>query len=507
MTKRSALCLSFGLAIATAFGCSGSTEKASSTSAGTTTGGSAGTTGGWIEPVTPPTISPASGTVNNDFKALAHSDPGATICFRTDGQKPTCDRMTAACTGGAQTYNGVSQIPINGTLTTAATGSVTVLAIACQPGEPPSDGSSESYILQVAAPTMSGPAGPATLPFEGSTPLDPQISTATLSSTSNVQMWYTVGASPTAPPTCSSGAGPLPATGTGSSGLVSDATGGIKSFLTSTTFQVIGCKTGYLPSLVSTIAYNVQLNPPTILAVNSLEDGGFWPAKQTSFDYNVTFEVDDHLNAGSSDTLCVVVGSSMPACDSSGSCDAGMPITPGGAIVGSFQIGNPRSYSELISGIACGPADLSASTVTTSGPYELLLPPVTSQPPPAGLAIPNDGGALHITLQESAANPNDPPSAQPVAYDYICWAEDNMTVPSCSMDCPQSQDGAMNGVLLGEQHGGATVQPPLAYNGALTEAYFPTGATLVGVGCLNSSPPPAVLFGPAPVVDIVISAP
>ncbi len=100
--------------------------------------------------------------------------------------------------------------------------------------------------------------------------------------------------------------GPIPATGSASSGLISTAAGGIQSFTSSTTFQVIGCKQGYLPSAVTPIAYTVQLNPPTILAVNSTEDGGFWPASVTSFDYNATFQVDDTLNVGSSDYLCVV---------------------------------------------------------------------------------------------------------------------------------------------------------------------------------------------------------
>ncbi len=352
---------------------------------------------------------------------------------------------------------------------------------------------------------MSNPNGPARLFFDGSKPLDPQISTSTLSTTSNVQLWYTVGASPAASPTCTSGAGPLPATGTGSSGPISDAPGGLQSFLTSTTFQVIGCKTGYLPSAVTSIAYDVQLNSPTVLAVNSAEDAGFWPAEQTSFDYDVTFALDDHLNAAASDTLCLVVGPSMPICDPSGACDAGTPITPGGAIVGAFHIGNATTYSELISAIACGPSGLTSSTVTTSGPYELLLDPVSSQPA-TGLAIPSDGSGLQVTLVQGAANPDDPPSAQTRAFDYICWTEDGST-PSCYMDCPQSQGGSIDNVLQGDQHGGVTAQPPTSGQGALNKATFPAGVTLVGVGCLLSSPPPAVVFGPSPVADVVISAP
>ncbi len=130
MTKRSAFFLSIALVTSTAFGCGGS-STASSTSSGTT-GGSAATTGGSGGPVTPPKIQPASETANNDFKAIALSDPGRTICFGTDGQKPSCDMATAACTGGAQTYNGTTQIAIDGTLTKPATGSVTLVVIACQ---------------------------------------------------------------------------------------------------------------------------------------------------------------------------------------------------------------------------------------------------------------------------------------------------------------------------------------------------------------------------------------
>ncbi len=377
--------MSLGLwLLAGASGCGSSTGSSGSSTgaAGTTTGG---TTGPSLPP-TAPKFLPLGETSNNDINVIAlDKNTNATICFRTDGTAPTCDLTTAACTGEAQTYNGTTQIPVTGAVTNPTTGQVTVQAIACLPGLAPSKVGSAVYILQVATPTMSAPAGNVTIPFEGAKALDPLISTTTVSTNNNVQIWYTVGAPPAVAPTCSSGAGPIPETGSASSGLVSSAAaGGIQNFITSTTFQVIACKQGYLPSAVTTFAYTIQLNPPGVLAVSSSEDGGFWPTSQKSFDYNATFQVDDSLNAGAADYLCVVVGTATAVCDPSGDCDAGTMLSPGGGISGSFQIGNQLTYTVPISTVACGKPDLVDSAAATGGPFSLLLDPVTSMLPAFG---------------------------------------------------------------------------------------------------------------------------
>ena len=124
-------------------------------------------------------------------------------------------------------------------------------------------------MLRVAAP-LSNPNGPARLFFDGSKPLDLDLDLDTLDN-SNVQLWYTVGASPAASPTTSRGA--IPTAGTNSSGPSVMRQVGSRAFSTSTTFQVIGCKTGARRKRpVTSIAYDVQLNSPTVLAVNSAED-------------------------------------------------------------------------------------------------------------------------------------------------------------------------------------------------------------------------------------------
>jgi hypothetical protein len=210
------------------------------------------------------------------------------------------------------------------------------------------------------------------------------------------------------------------------------------------------------------------------------------------------------LNAGATDYLCVVVGSATAVCDSSGACDAGTVVSPGGTISGSFQIANAQTFTEPLSGVACGNADLEDSEVTTGGPYSILLDRVTSDPA-SGASIPSDGSALQIVLGQSSPNPDDPQPATSPTYDYICWTEDGSS-PSCDMDCPQSGGGAIGGILQGQQHAmGAMVQLPLTEPGDLNNTNFPTGVTLVAIGCLNSTPPPAIDYGPSPLADIAIN--
>ncbi len=109
-----------------------------------------------------------------------------------------------------------------------------------------------------------------------------------------------------------------------------------------------------------------------------------------------------------------------------------------------------------------------------------------------------------MTLEQSLPNLDDPQPATSPAYDYICWTEDGSS-PSCDMDCPSTGE-SISGVLQGQQHSNGTmVQLPSSGAGALNDTNFATGTTLVAIGCLNSTPPPTIDYGPSPVADVAIN--
>ena len=115
-----------------------------------------------------PVIVPSSTKASNDFMAsITDSDSTLTICYRLDGSLPTCT-PTGQCSTGSSTYNGGSQISINGSLTPLVnppTGAVTVTAIACDSagnvadcsGGPNGVGCEADYVLEVADPFMTNP--------------------------------------------------------------------------------------------------------------------------------------------------------------------------------------------------------------------------------------------------------------------------------------------------------------------------------------------------------------
>ena len=222
----------------------------------------------------PVTFSQQSSTQNNDFPLGLSDTPGANICYSVDGvTTPTCT-AAGTCISPALTYNQILQI--NGSLPpNPATGSVTVTAIACAAGETPSTSVSQTFILQVAQPTMSlaGNAVPAgtgvqNVPWPtAAAGLTPTIQSATQNSivvTDPVALWYTFGT--TTPPTCTTGNGGLsvtnPTTFNGVVEVGNNATPPLQT--TNQTYQVIGCKQGYLPSTVNTFPLTIQMNAPVL---------------------------------------------------------------------------------------------------------------------------------------------------------------------------------------------------------------------------------------------------
>jgi hypothetical protein len=229
----------------------------------------------------PVTFSQQSSTQNNDFPLGLSDTPGANICYSIDGvTTPTCT-AAGTCVSPSLTYNQVLQI--NGTLPpNPATGSVTVTAIACEAGLPSSTPVSQTFVLQVAQPTMvlAGNAVPAgtgvqNVPWPtGTTGLQPTIQTATQASitvTDPVVLWYTLGG--TTAPTCTTGNGGVsvtnPTTFNGIAQTGNGATPPVQN--TNQTYEVIGCKQGYLPSTVNTFPVTIQLRPPVLLPTGTYD--------------------------------------------------------------------------------------------------------------------------------------------------------------------------------------------------------------------------------------------
>jgi len=321
-----------------------------------------------------PLFSPWSEPSDNDIPVSVTGDPGVTICYRTDGLLPTCDstKNPATCTNGTVTYVSTSGIEVTGAgsaandaVTDPATGQVTITALACETGFPAcgcvNGACSATYTLQAAAPTMTAPAGGSTVPYLPGAGYDPTIGTATLSTTSDVQLWYTVGAPPATPPTCGTGIGPIPATGGGSSGLITSATGGV-TFDENVTYQAIACKPGYLPSAVTTISYDVQLDPPSFSP-----PGGTYSGPQA-------VSVVDTANAGAtgSEWTCVTTDGSAPHCSPT-ACSAGTQYVTGGGtvpVVFSSTSDDVDVSGAVLYAVACGAAYVE-SAEGTSGPYTL----------------------------------------------------------------------------------------------------------------------------------------
>jgi hypothetical protein len=76
-----------------------------------------------------PPFQPTSQVATHPFTVTAGLCPGDTLCYRLDGNTPTCSK--GACTGGSSTFDIQKGIAIDGTVTDPTTGKVTLTAIAC----------------------------------------------------------------------------------------------------------------------------------------------------------------------------------------------------------------------------------------------------------------------------------------------------------------------------------------------------------------------------------------
>jgi hypothetical protein len=191
--------------------------------------------------VIPPTLTPSSKTSDDDFLVQATYNPaGATLCYTLDGSVPTC-AANGTCSGTTRTYEGATWIPIDGQVTNAATGQVTVEVMACVQGWAPSPVTMQVYTLQAAPPTMTNP-GPGTTFAADAGAITPTLASDTVSSLAvvdPVSIQTTAGSA--TPPTC--------ATGTANTNPTT------LSITADTSLQAITCKPGYLPSAVMTFDY------------------------------------------------------------------------------------------------------------------------------------------------------------------------------------------------------------------------------------------------------------
>ncbi len=381
-----------------------------------------------------PSFNPTASVQNNDFLlALTTTTAGATICFTLDGSTPSCSN--GSCQGSAQTYNGQTQIPINGNVTNPATGEVTVNAIACKANAPSSTSLAQKYTLQVATPKLAGP-DPGQYDYTN-TSLTPLLSTAT---TGTVNALYSTSASNL--PSCTTG---LPVTGNlPTSWNISESSG-------NQTFYFAACKAGYKGSDVYTASYDFKLAQPT-----------FNPA---GGDYDKTQNVAvTNPNAGvSNDWLCTTSDGSAPACGTTqGTC--------GGTGVSGGTVGVLTDGTSLKS-IVCGssPAFVT-SDAADSGAYNLDLDPIEFTPP-NGTPVNAGTGQLAVTIDQ------DTTGGAGQTYSFICWSVDG-TTPDCTCTAAGLTKTSGNSV-------------------SVPAASVTAGTTIKAIACDDGSSPAGSALAPA----------
>ena len=392
----------------------------------------------------PPAPNPLAGTLNNDFHlGLTSATPGATICFTLDGSTPTC--TGGVCQGTSQTYNAQTQVPITGTVTNAANGEVTVNAISCLTGDTNGVMAAQTYTLQVAQPTIQGPA-PGVLTYNAANPsVTPTIASVTNGATGLTTINAGIGANVS----CANGtplANPLPAPF-----FVGETTG-------ASTFWVVGCKPGYAQSAVETGAFTVNLNEPTFSPL-----GG-----EHVYDAPVAVSVNDTANLGAvGEYVCVTADGSAATCGAAGACGGTGVSAPGGktsvvsfpaSTVGAGQV---NVNGAVLQAVACtGATDIFVDSGSfTSGTYQLKLDPVEFVPA-GGTPIPASG-SLPVVVKQNGAG---------LAYDFLCYSQNGTSIPDCTCNAPG----------LTEALGNTTAITVTA-----------STATVMAVGCLNP-PVPAV---------------
>jgi len=370
----------------------------------------------------PPAFNPPSTTQNNDFLVeLTDSAAGATICFAYGAAStPTCTvtATAATCTGTSQTYNAGAglaapgSVTINGGVTSSA-GTVTVNAIACVPGSGTSEVASQVYTLQVATPTMQGPAPSATLPYLAAG-YNPTVSSTTAGSS----LRFTTDGSTA---TCATGMAPTAAMGTNPA---------IFPTATNATYDAVGCKTGYAPSAAALFTYGIVLPTPTFVdsttPANAEGTGTYDGAPTVAF------------SAAAATFYCSTTDSSAPACGTTagvcahGTVGATLAITTTGTVVN--VVACSLSYNASAAGTATYTLQLDPPALDVPGCSETLPAVGTScvagapTTPVLSYDIPATASATFVTHVEETIG-TVPASATQAGYQFVC-AQSGGT-PSC----------------------------------------------------------------------------
>jgi len=395
-----------------------------------------------------PSFTPTQTTQNNDFTVqISDATAGAIICYTLGTTAPSCSTTatTALCDMGSSTYT--SPIAVSPTVTTG--GSVEIQALACVPGAAASTVTKTQYTLQVATPSITPAPGNVTW----SSTLMGTLTTAT----SGATIYYTSN-------------GMQPSCGTPVTG---QQTYSGPFALQSATYWAIACETGFVDSAAAgPFAYMVGLNPPTIS-----------PAAGT-FNTALNLSVGNSANPSSSwvcaSTSANGTTNATPACGpTAGACSTGT------SNIGSLNVVNGNQ----VQAIACA-TSLTASAVTTQGPYVLdLAPPViTATPNPLTGAHPST-----LTLA-MAASPD-------VQGGWMCWQQ-NPAVgqnPTCGSTANSCSVGTSS-----------TASMPAAANfsagDTLAAVTCPGSAAVTGAGYAASSVASFVFSGAGQALSPVISA-
>jgi len=436
--------------------------------------------------LTPPAFNPPSTTQNNDFLVELTDSPGSTICFAYGAAStPTCavTATSATCTGTSQTYNAGAGLGATGSVSinagvTSAAGTVTVNAIACEPGNATTAVISQVYTLQVATPTMQGPAPSATLPYLAAG-YNPTVSSTTAGSS----LRFTTDGSTA---TCATGMSPTAAMGTNPA---------IFPTATNATYDAVGCKTGYAPSAAALFTYGIVLPTPTFVDSTTpaiAEGTGTYDGAPT-----VNFV------AAAASFYCYSTGATAPACGTT----AG--VCASGTAAGSLAI---TTTGTVVKVVACS-LTYNASAVGTATYTLMLDPPALDVPgctetlPAVGTScragaptipvlsydIPATATASFVTDIEETIG-TVPASATQAGYQFVC-AESGGT-PSCLAT------GCSTGSTL-------ISAPSTAFKTALTVPLAAAGVVTAGsswsvIGCPGDISPG---FAPSAVTTVQFALP
>lgn len=443
--------------------------------------------------LTPPAFNPTSTTQNNDFLVSLTDKAGATICFSFGvGSTPTCtvSATTASCTGTSQTYNAgaglnaTGSVTINGGVTSAA-GTVTVNAIACEPGNATTTPVSQVYTLQAAVPTMQGPVPSTTLPWLAAAPFyAPTFSSVTAAAT----LRYTTDGSTS---TCATGA--LAGGGSNPAAVTT-------AFDTNSSFNAVACKTGYAPSAAAAFTYGIVLPTPTFVdTVSAKPEGtGTYDALPTVA-FSPTAGPTGLFYCSTTDSSAPVCGATVGVC-SHGTLGPTVAITATGTVV--TAVGCSVSLNASAPGTATYTLQLDPPALDLPGCAEtnaLGTSCVANGPttPVASYDIPANGAAGFITHVEETLG-TLPGSAAGVQATYQFACAQNGGTPSCLATGCSTGATLVNPVLAGDFKVANTV--PLSATGGLVKA----GDNWSLIGCPGSTSPG---FLPSKVTTVAFAVP